>query len=162
VRSLLYLDRPIDALAVLDATRVLPSEHSRESHQMYVQAHTLAALSAYNSGRWEEAAAHLNAALEWPERLGQGKPYDPEERLIRFLQGRVAQRRDRDAEARSHFEAVVAATGPSRDNPFDVLATVARQLLNQVPVIVTISPAPRSSGDLDAILLARALALSVR
>jgi hypothetical protein len=161
-RSLIYLERATEALAVLNATRVLPSEHARETHQMFVQAHTLAALAAYNSGKWDEADSHLTSALEWPERLGQGKPYDPEERLIRFLQGRVAERRGRDAEARAHFEAVIAATGSSRGNALDVLAAVARQALTKIPVIATISPAPRSSGDLDAVLLARALALPVR
>ncbi|MBK9242891.1 MAG: DUF5107 domain-containing protein [Acidobacteria bacterium] len=152
VRSLLYLERPAEALAVLNVTRVLPSEHSRETHQMYVQAHTLAALASYNAGRWAEAASHLTSALEWPERLGQGKPYDPEERLIRFLLGRVAQRQGRPAEAQAQFEAVIAATGAGGGTPFDRLELVARQSLGQMPV----------SGDLDAILLARALALPVR
>lgn len=161
-RSLLSLERADDALAVLNATQVLPSEHARETHQMFVQAHVLAALAAYGAGTWDVAEAHLAAALEWPEHLGQGKPYDPEERVIRFLQGRVAERRGRSAEARSHFEAVIAATGSSTGGALDVLATAARQALNQVPVIVAVSPSPRSSGDLDAIILARALSLPVR
>ncbi len=162
VRSLLYLERPSEALAVLNVTRVLPSEHSRETHQMYVQAHTFAALAAYNQGRWAEAATHLTSALEWPERLGQGKPYDPEERLTRYLLGRVAQRQGRPAEAQAHFEAVIAATGAGGGNALDQLAAVARQSLGQTSGAVKMSAPPTQSGDLDAILLARALALPVR
>ncbi len=152
VRALLHLERPMEALAVLSVTRVLPSEHSRETHQMYVQAHVLAALVNYNAGRWAQAVTHLTAGLEWPERLGQGKPYDPEERLIRFLLGRVAQRQGRPAQAQAHFEAVIAATGAGGGIPIDGLAVAARQSLGQMPV----------SGELDAILLARALALPAR
>lgn len=110
VRSLIHLDRPAEALAVLGTTRVLPSEHAGDSHQMYAQAHTLAALVSIDAGRLDEAYTHLTDAREWPERLGQGRPYDPEERLIRFLMGRVDERRGRAADAQQHFEAVARAT----------------------------------------------------
>ena len=39
-------DNKEEAIAVLDQTHVLPSEHARESHHLYEQAHTLAALAA--------------------------------------------------------------------------------------------------------------------
>jgi tetratricopeptide (TPR) repeat protein len=95
---------------MLARTRVLPSEHAGESHQLYVQAHTLAALAAVDARRFDEAYTHLQAALEWPAHLGQGRPYDPEERLVRFLMGRVEERRGRKEDARRSYEAVVAAT----------------------------------------------------
>lgn len=161
-RALIRLERAAEALRVLSAVRVLPSEHARESHSMYVQAHTLAALAAYNARRWDEAHGHLTAALEWPEHLGQGKPYDPEERLTRFLLARVAQRRGRPAEARVQFEAVIAATGAGTGLPLDVLASAARRSLEQTGVASTIAEQPKPSRDLDGILLARALSLPIR
>lgn len=161
VRSLIHLERAPDALAVLSATRVLPSEHSRESHQMFVQAHTLAALGAYGASRWDDAATHLASALEWPEHLGQGKPYDPDERLIHFLQGRVAQQRGQAAEAARHFEAVIAATVAGSGNRYDILASAARQSLG-LGGAVTIPSELTQSGDLDGILLVRALSLPGR
>ncbi len=51
------------------------------------------------------------AALEWPERLGQGRPYNPEERLVRYLLGLVEQRLGESESPRAAFEAVVDATG---------------------------------------------------
>ncbi len=162
VRALIHLERGREALALLNTTRVLPSEHARESHLMYEQAHTLEALAAYKSGRWNEAARHLTSALEWPEHLGQGKPYDPEERLTRFLLGRVAQRRGQTAEARVHFEAVIAATGVGTGSRLDVLASAARQSLGPEAGAVTIPEDPKPSGDLDAFLLVKALSLPVR
>jgi tetratricopeptide (TPR) repeat protein len=111
VRSLLQLDRPREAIDILNATHVLPSENARESHLLYEQAHTLAALDAMESGASAEARRHLRVALEWPEHLGQGRPYDPEERLVQYLLGTVEQRLGEPDRAREAFEAVVAATG---------------------------------------------------
>ncbi|MEO8501710.1 MAG: DUF5107 domain-containing protein, partial [Vicinamibacteria bacterium] len=109
-RSLVHLDRSKEALTILDAARVLPSEGARESHQIYVQAHIEAALASIEGQRLDDAYAHLTAALDWPEHLGQGRPYDPEERLIRFLMGRIDQRRSGATASRAAFGAVVAAT----------------------------------------------------
>ncbi|UCG87912.1 MAG: DUF5107 domain-containing protein [Gemmatimonadota bacterium] len=124
VRALLNLGRPVDAIEILDATHVLPSENARESHRLYEQAHTLAALDAIIGAQYDEAQRHLEAAREWPEQLGQGRPYDPEERLVQYLLGRVEQRLgDRDR-ARAAFEAVVDATGQTgtRAAMLDLLA----------------------------------------
>jgi hypothetical protein len=164
VQSLLHLGRAADAIAILDTTRVLPSENARESHQLYAQAHTLAALTAIDAGRHDEAYAHLQAALEWPERLGQGRPYDPEERLIRFLMGRVDERRGRPEEARRSFEAVVAATRPAGGaaTRLDVLAIPALQALGRPADAGIAANDPRVPGDLEGELLIRALSLPIR
>jgi len=124
VRSLNQLGRPREAIDILNVTDVLPSENARESHRLYEQAHTLAALDAMEGGASDEARPHLRAALEWPERLGQGRPYDPEERLVQYLLGRVEQQLGAPDHARAAFEAVVAATdqtGVSADR-LDLLA----------------------------------------
>jgi len=162
VRSLVHLGRAQEAVAILDDVHVLPSEGARESHQLYVQAHVLAAFDAYDAARWDEAAAHLAAALEWPERLGQGKPYDPEERLIRFLMGRVDARQNRPADARRNMDAVIVATGAGTGNRLDLLATASRQAIGQASGAVDIPDSLRQSGDLDDILLVRALSLPSR
>jgi tetratricopeptide (TPR) repeat protein len=168
VRSLVYLERWAEALAVLNVTRVLPSEHSRETHQMYVQAHTLAALAAYNSGKWDEANTHLSAALEWPEHLGQGKPYDPEERLIRYLLGRVAQQQGRTADATAHLEAVTRAgwLAPRATTligtGLELLVHEAYRALGWAVEPLVIRDELKQSGDLDVILIVRALSLPRR
>lgn len=161
-RSLVHLERASDALTVLEKVRVLPSENAHDSHQMYVQAHVLAALAAYDRSRWDEANGHLRSALEWPEHLGQGKPYDPEERLIRFLQGRVAERRGSTVEARRHFEAVVASTGSGTSTPVDLLAAAARQSPGQADTAFAVPEELRKSRDLDDVLLVRAMSLARR
>lgn len=160
-KSLIHLNRGADALSVLGATKVLPSEHARESHQMYVQAHVLEALAAITARRLDDARQHLTLALEWPEHLGQGKPYEPDERLVRFLLGRVEQRAGRTADARRQFESVVAATTPVRG--LGALDTLAIPALAEIGAPVTktralLAKAAGPGADPGSAALARALA----
>ncbi len=111
VRGLLGVDRPAEAIAVLDATHVLPSENARDSHRLYELAHMAAALDELEARRAPSARAHLEAALLWPESLGQGRPYDPDERLVRYLQGVVAEVEGDAEAARRAFEAAGLGRG---------------------------------------------------
>ena len=125
-----------EAVRVLAATNVLPSENARESHLLYELAHVGAALDDLDAGAHGEARAHLEAALMWPESLGQGRPFDPDERLVRFLLGVVARAAGDESVAREAFEAVVArATGPADRpvGPGDVLAIAALHALGRDP-----------------------------
>jgi tetratricopeptide (TPR) repeat protein len=162
VRSLLHLGRAAEAIAILDTTRVLPSENARESHELYAQAHTLAALQAIDSGQHGEAHGHLQAALEWPEHLGQGRPYDPDERLIRFLMGRVDERRRRSDDARRSFEAVVAATRPPGRTVtrLDLLAIPALRALGRSSDVgrTVLEPASKAGTEAGVRQLAETLA----
>lgn len=90
VTALLQLDRASEAIGVLDQIQVLPSEHARESHHLWEQAHAMATLDALEQRQYQAAQDHLDRALTWPEHLGQGKPYQPDERLVRYLQSVVA------------------------------------------------------------------------
>jgi tetratricopeptide (TPR) repeat protein len=109
-RSLINLGQARQATEILADTHVLPSENARESHRLYEQAHTLAAMDAMDEGEYQVAREHLDAALLWPESLGQGRPYEPEERLIRFLLGRVESHLEHEGQAREAFQAVVDAS----------------------------------------------------
>ena len=85
VRGLLQADDYADAIRILADTHVLPSENAGESHRLYEFAHVGAALDELDAGNRAAARQHLETALLWPESLGQGRPFDPDERLVRFL-----------------------------------------------------------------------------
>jgi tetratricopeptide (TPR) repeat protein len=51
-RTLVRLDRADEATALLATIEVLPSEHARESHRIYEQAHTLVAMGALERNTW--------------------------------------------------------------------------------------------------------------
>ncbi len=114
-RSLLELGRPGDAAALLAATRVLPSENARDSHRLWEQAHAMAALDALDAGDPAAARRHALAAMEWPETLGQGRPYEPEERLPRAILGAAEAALGHAEAARAALEAVAAGGDPAGD-----------------------------------------------
>jgi tetratricopeptide (TPR) repeat protein len=109
-RALIHLDRGEEAAAILATVDVLPSENARESHRLYEQAHTLVAMEALEAGDASRAVTELNAALQWPEHLGQGRPYEPEERLVRYLLGRAQATLGDADEAAASFAEVIDAT----------------------------------------------------
>jgi Tfp pilus assembly protein PilF len=86
------------ALARLD---VLPQEGASEAHTLYREAKLMLAVEAMAARRWKDAAALVAAAREWPERLGEGKPYeaDVDERLEDWLSASILERSGRRAEA---------------------------------------------------------------
>ena len=112
VTSLVRTGRAMEALRILDGLDVLPSENSGVAHRLFAEAHTLAGLDAFAAGRPAEAIGHFQAATTWPERLGQGRPYQPEERLQQYLTALALEAQGRAVEARDAFRAVVEATPP--------------------------------------------------
>jgi tetratricopeptide (TPR) repeat protein len=169
-RALVNLGRGAQAAELLGATQVLPSENARESHRLWEQAHTLAALDAAEAGRFQLAREHLERAVEWPESLGQGRPYDPEERLVRFILGRVEANLGNREQAKEAFEAYLAATGEvgSPVQPLDLFAVEALRALERrseaEAVLDTLGSqleAARSAlgEDLEARMIRRALNL---
>jgi tetratricopeptide (TPR) repeat protein len=132
VRALLHANEPAGALELLEGIQVLPSENASESHRLYEQAHTLVALDRLEAGRAADAREHLRAALEWPESLGQGRPYAPEERLVRFLLGRAEGRLGNEEAARLAYRAVLDGTpGSGPRSRLDLLAIAALHALGR-------------------------------
>ncbi len=130
VRSLNYLNRFDEAVTILAQTEVLPSEDARESHALYEHAHLLASLNALSREQWSDARAHAHAAMEWPEHLGQGRPYQPEERLAQLVLGIAEQRLGNRPAADAALLAVVNAH-PAQESSLDLLRIRALALLGR-------------------------------
>ena len=82
------------AISVLNNLEVLPYEHATGSRNIYTNAHLGSALEAMQKANWSLAKSILLQALAWPEKLGVGKPFDAEERLILFLMAFVAEKQN--------------------------------------------------------------------
>jgi tetratricopeptide (TPR) repeat protein len=134
-KALINLGRPLEASEILAHTHVLPSENARESHSLWEQAHIMAALDSYDDGKFLGAKGHLERAMSWPENLGQGRPYEPEERLARFILAEVEDRLGDQAAARESYQAYLEATGVVGVAPIslDLLAPGALRGLGREP-----------------------------
>ena len=148
-KTLIHTDRSNEAVEILDATHVLPSESGRESHLLFAQAHTLAALNDMDAGRHSLAIDHLAAGREWPESLGQGRPYEPEERLIRFLLGEAFARSGQNDAGLAEYRAVVDASAglPSVTSRLDLLAIAALDALGESSELARIAAATSEASD---------------
>jgi len=77
-------EKSIDLLKDL---KILPYEHSTEGREIYTKAYIGSASLNLMSDNNKKALERLKESLLWPESLGAGKPFDPEERIQRFLMG---------------------------------------------------------------------------
>ena len=74
------------AAETLDRLVVLPYENASEGRALHEKAHLLLAAESVRGKNYEEALVHVARSKEWPEHLGAGKPYNPDERLQLFLE----------------------------------------------------------------------------
>jgi len=102
LNSLKEYEKSIDLLSKLE---VLPYEHATGSRKIYTQAYLGSTLNAIQKGRWNEAKKLVEQALKWPEQLGVGKPYNPEERLslmfLAFIEKQIG------SESKAYLEKIV-------------------------------------------------------
>ena len=84
-KGLLHSGHYKQAIEILNKIHILPFEGAYESRKLYEEAHIHLALEHIQKKRYEPAIKVLQEALLWPENIGVGKPYDPDERKIRTL-----------------------------------------------------------------------------
>lgn len=85
------------AIQLLDNLTVLPFEHDTGARTIFTKAYIGATVNALIKNDWEQATKLLLASLEWPERLGVGKPFDAEERINYFLLAFVNKMKNEDS-----------------------------------------------------------------
>ncbi|WP_299316761.1 DUF5107 domain-containing protein [uncultured Maribacter sp.] len=84
-KSLLNLERYKEVAIVLENIKILPFEHASESRKVYEKTYQALALNAILKNNYIEAKAILEKAKQWPENIGVGKPYSPDERITDYL-----------------------------------------------------------------------------
>ncbi|WP_170110489.1 DUF5107 domain-containing protein [Flavilitoribacter nigricans] len=85
VRALLENQQYEPALTILQTLEVLPFEGASASRRLYEWAHLGRALEQLAAKQYPSAIRTLESYKKWPERLGVGKPYNPDERLADHL-----------------------------------------------------------------------------
>jgi tetratricopeptide (TPR) repeat protein len=130
-KALLLSRRFAEASDALDRLNVLPYEGSTEGRALYREAQLMAAAADMKAGHADAALRRVNAAREWPEHLGAGKPYpdDVDERLEDWLTA-ACLRESQAAEARTLLERL-ATSGRARPGAGRFLAALAAKTIAQ-------------------------------
>lgn len=74
-----------DCFATLEKANILPFEGQRDVHRLYAGCQISLALEAMSQGNFTFAMQRLEGSKTYPERLGTGKPSDPDYRLQDYL-----------------------------------------------------------------------------
>lgn len=150
VQALIRSGRYSEAAGVLDGLQVLPSEGATGVHALFVNTHIQLGLESIEKGDYAGAVHHLETSREYPERLGTGRPYVPDQRLQGYLTAlcRIAMGEPEAAEAL--IQAVVDETrehwGPSGPHAyFGALALLRKGFREEADELLktAVRPEPR-------------------
>ncbi|MRH99254.1 DUF5107 domain-containing protein [Kriegella sp. EG-1] len=84
-RALISTGRYAEVIKVLKNIQILPFEHASESRRIYERAHIAVAQNLISSNKYDAAISVLIESKKWPENIGVGKPYSPDERMQDYL-----------------------------------------------------------------------------
>jgi len=84
-KALFDVGRYENCIDILNNIHILPFEGSFESRMVYENAHLHLAFDLIKDKKYQKAIKILNNAIEWPENIGVGKPYNPDQRRQEFL-----------------------------------------------------------------------------
>ena len=85
VKSLVKLKKYALAISILKKLNILPYEHAGEGRELYSSAYIGLALKNIKNSKLKNALDILHESKIWPENLGVGKPYNPDERIENYL-----------------------------------------------------------------------------
>jgi tetratricopeptide (TPR) repeat protein len=129
-KALLNTGEYRNSINVLKDIQILPFEGSYESRLVYERAHLKQALGFIEDKKHKKAIETLNQAMEWPENIGVGKPYEPDERMQEFLLAFSYQKIGEQDLYNKYMQKVIDYTAKSIDSsrPENLLGLIALRL----------------------------------
>jgi len=85
-RTYLNAGRFQECYTQLETATILPAEGQSDVHSLFVQCQLALALEEMKKGNWARALQWIAGSREYPERLGTGKPHNPDYRLQDVLE----------------------------------------------------------------------------
>jgi len=85
-RTYLSSGKYADCYTVLAKASILPYEGQNDVHRLWVESLVSQALAEMKKDDYQGAVGRLEASREYPERLGTGKPADPDYRIQDYLE----------------------------------------------------------------------------
>jgi len=120
-----------EVIDILQNLTILPYEGAQDGRRLYRAAHVMAAVEQLQAAAPDSALTLVNRARTWPERLGVGRPYTPDERVEDFVAAHCLEALGREDEAEACWLRIVSysdsvATG--RDSRSLITALALRAL----------------------------------
>jgi tetratricopeptide (TPR) repeat protein len=139
------------SINVLKKIHILPFEGSYESRMVYEKAHLQLALEYIENKKYKKAIETLNNAMEWPENIGVGKPYDPDERKQEFLLAYCNRQLNKMTDSEIELTKVITYTRENMDRftPDHLLGLEACWLTGQADQAVELYNRILSYNNLD-------------
>ncbi len=106
------------AASLLDRMHILPYEGASEVHELYVRTHLHLALEKMKIKNWEQALQEITISREYPERLGTGRPFDPDQRIQDYLEAICYEKTRRPELARRKLEEIVRYSEKFESGPY--------------------------------------------
>ncbi len=97
-----------ESLKVLNKLDLLPFEGASQGRVLYQQANIGAAISQMEQKQYKAGIELLEQSKLWPEQLGVGKPYNPDERIADYLLALSYAKLNNKKSAQAHWQKVVA------------------------------------------------------
>ena len=103
-------------LKILDKIHILPFEGSIQGKYVFEQANIQLAIDLMNKKKYKEALEKLEKSKEWPENLGVGVPFEPDNRMQDYLEALCLDKLGRKKEAIEQRNAVLEYTKTHYDD----------------------------------------------
>lgn len=131
-KSMLNTGKNEKVLNILKKIQVLPFEHASESREIYERAHMAVVLSHLRKNKNDKALEVLKKSKEWPENIGVGKPYNPDERLQDYFMALVMEKVNQTEESKTLLKGIVEHTENSieRNSAKHLYGLLAAKRLN--------------------------------
>ncbi len=126
------------ATDLLDRIKVLPYEGASEVHSLFVRTHLHLALDSMQQKDWSEALKEIALSREFPEHLGTGRPFDPDQRIQDYLEAICYEKIGEEEKARQKYSEIINYTEKYPEGPYVYFYVLALKKLRpkaQVPVI---------------------------
>jgi tetratricopeptide (TPR) repeat protein len=106
-KALLNSRRYQECLKILEKVKILPQEGAHEGHDIWEIANLGIAAGLMEKGKYRAALIYVDQSRTWPENLGAGKPYDPDNRFQDLLAAECYKRLGQDELAEESREAII-------------------------------------------------------
>ena len=114
-KTLLNTDRLSECLQVLNNVLILPQEGAQEGHEIYELANLAFANKLVAQKKYGQALKYIDNSRKWPEHLGTGSPYNPDNRL-QDLMAAYCQRKLGNEKKGAEYESLITAYSTNPEN----------------------------------------------